>query len=95
VEIKFLSIQARYRVSGSRLYRETRLDVDANVNRPISKNQVGISSGNQALTRGAFIDTNPEVVEIWEGRRLPFVNFARVETQFPNYPIFPRLVLTE
>ena len=26
---------------------------------------------------------------------LPFVNFACVETQFPNYPIFPRLVLTE
>jgi hypothetical protein len=24
-----------------------------------------------------------------ECRRLPFVNFACVETQFPNYPIFP------
>jgi hypothetical protein len=26
---------------------------------------------------------------------LPFLNFACVETQFPNYPIFPGLVLTE
>ncbi len=36
MEIKFLSIQTRYRVSGSRLYRETRLDVNADVNRTIS-----------------------------------------------------------
>jgi hypothetical protein len=54
MEIKFLSIQTRYRVSGSRLYRETRLDADVDVNRPISNDQVGISSGNQALTRGAL-----------------------------------------
>jgi hypothetical protein len=54
-----------------------------------------MSSGNQAQTRCPFIDTNPELVEIWECRRLSFVNLACVETQFRNYPIFSRLVLTE
>jgi hypothetical protein len=48
-----------------------------------------------SINTSAFVDTNPELVDIWECRRLPFVNFAGVEIQFPNYPIFPRLVLTE
>ena len=46
---QFLSIQTRYRVSGSRLHRETRLDANADLSRPISNDQVGISSGNEAL----------------------------------------------
>ncbi len=42
----------------------------------------------------AFIDTNPELVEIWECRRLPVVNFACVETQFLNSDLY-RFVLIE
>jgi hypothetical protein len=38
----------------------------------------------QSVYTSALIDTNPVLVEIWECRRLQFLNLACVETQFPN-----------
>ena len=47
-----------------------------------------------SVNTSAYSDTYPELVEIWECRRLPVVNFACVETQFLNSDL-SRFVLIE
>ncbi len=46
---KFLSIQTTYQVVGSRLHRETRLDANADLNRPISNDMSASWERSSAL----------------------------------------------